>query len=293
MAFGRVSNVRIECELLEPVLRLELAGVDVFRCNVLSPNMYHRIFGGQLLANALAAAMMTVPQRPPHVLQAFFLRPGLMDAPLELRVERVRDGARFSHRHVDVYQSAKRILSAEVSFHDGGSGPEHQREPPTQVQAPECLQELSEIVAALGEAVLPGVRERMLAKSSMLVRPVDADAGITRAADLPQLMAWMKPARPLPAEPLLAFPALAFLSDYWLAASCRTPHAKSIFDEGTALTSLNHSIWFHHEPVTDDWLLYDMESPIARNSLGLARGFFYRRDGQMLASCIQQTLMSQ
>lgn len=272
-------------------MRLQELGLDRFRSLKLLPNMNGHIFGGQLIANALSAAMLTVPQRPPHMMQVFFLRPGTLKAPLELSVHRVRDGVSMSHRRVELSQSDKLVLTAEVSFHDGRAGPEHQSAPPKGISLPEDLEELGDLVLRHGERISPRTRERILVKRAFLVKPLDPEAAVVSPSSNPRLTVWMKPTLDLPKDPLLQYAAVAMMSDLWLPASVRSMHVPSLFDESAMLLSLNHGLWFHQAPSAEDWLLYVLESPIAQQGRGVGRGLMYDRSGRLIASAIQEALM--
>jgi acyl-CoA thioesterase II len=111
---------------LEPVLHLDPLGADRFAANTLSPNMSGAIFGGQYIANVVGAAMLTAGDHAPHMMQAFFLRAGDLSAPLQLSVQRVRDGRRFSHRRVEVQQNGRLLMTADVSLYQGSGHNTHQ-----------------------------------------------------------------------------------------------------------------------------------------------------------------------
>lgn len=235
--------------------------------------------------------MATVENRRPHVLQAFFLRAGSLVEPLELNVERTRDGGRFAHRRVQLRQANRLLLTAEASFYSGTTGPEHQRPLREGLAQPETLTEMTQLANRDGK-ISAAVRERMRMRRSILVKPIDAEAGLTRRASEPRLALWMKPAHRIPPDAALHYAALAYMSDHWLAGSCQCIHAESIFEESDRVISLHHGMWFHRPTEVNEWQLYELESPVAHDGLGLNRGLVYERSGNIVASTVQQALMS-
>jgi acyl-CoA thioesterase-2 len=280
----------IESNSIERVVELDPLGEDRFRIARLLPNISGAVFGGQLIANALTAAMLTSEGRAPHMMQAFFLRPGTLQGPLELEVERVRDGATMSHRRVELNQLGKLVLTADVSFHDGRAGPEHQVSPPPGVPAPESLEELSELMVRYGGRISDETRARATATRAWKIKPIDPPGLVERPRE-PRLGLWIKPTSPLSEDPLIQYAAVALLSDLWLAASARRVPVTSLFDKSASLVSLNHSLWFHQPASVNDWLLYLQESPVAGHGRGVGRGMLYDRSGRMVASAVQEALL--
>jgi acyl-CoA thioesterase-2 len=277
---------------LEPVLRLQPLGDDRFRSIKVLANMRGFIYGGQLIANALTAAMMTTSGRRPHVIQVFFLRPGTLQEALEMGVQRLRDGATVSHRRVEMRQGGKLVLTADVSFHEGSSRPEHQTVAPHGIPMPEALEEMRELLERYGDRIAHGSRKRALVKHALLVKPVDPRAALLEPSSKPELEIWIKLATAVPDEPLFQYAAVALMSDMWLPATTRTMHVPSPFEESAGLVSLNHGLWFHElDPSAQDWLLYILESPVARHGRGVGRGLLYNRSGRLIASSVQEALL--
>jgi len=281
----------IDAANLQPVLHLDSIGGDRFVAATLSPNMNGDIFGGQYLANVVGAAMLTAEQRRPHAMQAFFLRAGKLELPLEYTVSRVREGRRFAHRHVEVHQAGRLLMTAGVSLYSGSGALTHQADPP-RVPMPEQLENLDQLAQRHINRMTPETIQRMLGKKAIEVRPVDSEAGIFRAADEARFSVWLKPVAPLPADAFHQYCALTYLSDYWIGAVPTARYAASIFAREHAVLSLNHSLWFHAAPSTADWLLYDLDSPSSGSGLGLGHGAFFDRSGKLLASAQQEVLLS-
>lgn len=281
---------------LEDVLRLDpVAGEpDHFVNPRLSLNMNGKLFGGQFIANTLSAAMSTAPRRTPRMFHGVFLRPGHAGIPLELRVERVQDGTRLTHRRVQMIQDRRVIFSAQV-YLDAAPFDQpvlHQEaarhlEPP-----PETLDDLDQLRERYRERLGPEMHHRLGIKVAVQVRPVHGAHGLIERSNEPRLALWMKPALPVSPDPLMHYAALAYMSDYWLCWPTRSPHMNGLMDPGHRMFSLDHALWFHAPPSVDDWLLYEVVSPQAGNGYGLGRGALYRRDGRLIASAAQQALLT-
>jgi acyl-CoA thioesterase-2 len=278
---------------LEGALRLDPAGPDRYVNPRIGLNMSGNLFGGQFIANTLSAAMLSCGKRVPKSIQGVFLRPGRAGQTLELIVDRVQDGLRLSHRRVQMIQSGRLIFSAQVYLNDPQplSPPEHQATARDLFPEPEALADIEELSAAFGDRVPAPIRQRLLSKKSVLVKPVRGVEGLLSRSPEPRLATWLKPTVAVPADPLFQYAALAFLSDYWLCWPTRSPHIESLFDPSNRMHSLDHSLWFHAPPDVKDWLLYEVESPIAGNGFGLGRGALYDRGGRLIASAAQQALL--
>jgi len=113
-----VSTRKIHEIAFSELLQLEPHGADTF---VGIPARYPwggRLFGGQVVAQALRAASSTLPDdRAAHSLHSYFIRAGATDEPIRYEVERLRDGRSFSTRQVVARQSSGAILNLSVSFH--------------------------------------------------------------------------------------------------------------------------------------------------------------------------------
>ncbi len=283
-------SLSINSQALQPVLHLDALGNDRFAANTLSPNMGGAIFGGQYLANVVGAAMLTADAHHPHMMQAFFLRAGDLQSPLEYSVQRVREGRRFAHRRVEVHQQERLLMTADVSLYTGGNaGHHHQRTMPV-LPPPEQLDTLEVLLKRHRTEISADIRERVLRKQAVLVKPVDPTASIFHKAKQAQLAIWLKTAQTMPATRYYRYCALTYLADYWLGAVSTALYADSIFSPAHAVLSLNHSLWFHTEPMLDDWLLYALDSPNAGRGLGLGHGAFYDRRGTLLATAMQEAL---
>lgn len=255
------------------------------------------VFGGQVLGQALSAAVQTVPaDRQVHSLHAYFLRPGDVEHPIVYDVDRIRDGRSFTTRRVVAIQGGRPILNMSASFQIEEPGFEHQDAMP-EVPAPESLpsdRDRVARVAALAERLPAVVRERMLAERPFDIRTTDPDDDPFRPSPRPpRRMAWMRATAPLPDAPSLHRYLLAYASDFGFMGSALLPHGVSWLTPGVQIASIDHVIWFHQPFRCDEWLLHAMESPAARGARGFVRGQVFTRDGRLVASTAQEGLMRQ
>ena len=262
-------------------------GVDRFVGGNMHPRGF-RVYGGQVLAQAVSAAVATVAQdRVIHSQHAYFLRPGDVTMPIVYEVERARDGGSFSSRRVVALQRDKPILVATMSFQTPASGDDYQPDMPA-APPPESLpneRELSLEADNLDESFMITTGEDL---DIRVVEPVDWDKPVPLE---PVLQAWMKTTGPVPDSRGMHHALLAYLSDALLLNVCLIKHGRSFKDERWQIASLDHGLWFHESFRADEWLLHVLEAERVGGGRGLARGSFYTRDGRMVASTIQQGLM--
>lgn len=263
----RPGSVRPPQELLG-LLELEASGEDRFVAT--SPTEgWGRLYGGQVAAQALRAATLTVDaERLPHSLHAYFIRPGRLGTPLDLVVERTRDGRSFSTRSVSASQEGVLIFSMMVSFHRREEGEEWQEQISlADVPGPDD-------VPTDGHTILPRWN------FGFDIRPL--------AADVPRPHpCWVRLRGPIPDDPNLHACALAYISDRAVVGSARPPSATFQISG----TSLDHAIWFHRSPRVDQWLLFSVDPVVNSGARGLARGSFRDTDGVLVASISQEALL--
>jgi acyl-CoA thioesterase-2 len=276
-------------DLLE-VLTLERIEADLFRGRNERSRM-PRVFGGQVLAQALRAAAHTVPDRLPHSLHAYFLRPGDSKRPILFEVERIRDGRSFATRRVRAIQAGEPIFSLSASFHDEEPGLEHAARPRS-VPGPGDLEDDVFVAQRLADApdVMPWHR-RERAFECRSVYPL----GTPQPED-PIKPAWFRTRSALPEvaegeDAALHHCLLAYLSDMGLMSTSLVPHAGSTPRTAIVGASLDHAMWFHRPLRVDEWILYDRDSPTSAASRGFNRGGFFAADGTLLASAAQESLI--
>jgi acyl-CoA thioesterase-2 len=270
---------------------LDLAPADTDRFRGENLPMGPRLFGGQVVAQALIAATRTAPaDRPCHALHAHFLRAGDPDRPIDFAVDRIFDGGSFTTRHVTARQGGRPILLFTASFQREEPGFVHQAPMPV-VPPPEALPSdaaLAEMVARRGS---PALRRYWSRQRPLVLRPADPDAWIDRPAGRAATAVWIRPDGSLPADPAIHRAVLAYLSDMTLLDAGLAAHGRSVFDADLQVASLDHAVWFHRAPVLDDFVLYAQDSPAAGGGRAFVRGALHARDGTLLASVAQEGLM--
>ena len=269
------------------LLQLE-AGADGSFVAPSSPDKGERMFGGQFLAQCLAAARATVAEeRRVNSLHGYFLRPGDVDLALTLRVEEVRDGRAFSSRQVVAEQRGKELFRLLASFQVPEETPEYVAVAMPSVPAPE------EVPYTYDDFTLAQTGEKAWSGSA---RPVDIRyvnppmAARGEPVTATQLM-WMRVDEALPAAPALHEAALAYLSDTTLVDHIPLPLGLRWQDAGFGGTSLDHAMWFHRAVQADQWLLFAQTVEATGGGRGLASGRFYTRQGELAATCLQEGLM--
>src|SRR5216684_1422898 len=238
------------------VLDLEQLEVNLFRGR--SPqDMWQRVFGGQVIGQALVAACRTVDVtgRPPHSLHAYFLLPGDPKVPIIYEVDRIRDGKSFTTRRVIAIQHGQAIFSMAVSFHHDEPGLTHQAKMPD-VPSPDELPSEAEI----RERVLPlmpdPVRRYYERERPIELRPVEYARYLGEKFEDGRFHVWIRATARLPDEPAIHQCVLAYASDMLLLDSALIPHGRTVFEQDIMGASLDHALWFHRPFRADDWLLY-------------------------------------
>src|SRR5690606_2916978 len=247
----------------------------------------NRVFGGQVLGQALRAMSCTVEGRPVHSLHAYFLRPGDVNAPIVYDVDRARDGRSFSNRRVVAIQHGRPIFNMTASFQAPEEGLEHQA-PMPDVPGPEGLADLRGVPPQLLEKIPEKMRRFVIGERPFEFRPVEPIHVFSPQPSPPQRHVWIRTIDPLPDDPDLHRRVLAYVSDYQLVATSTLPHGIRFEHGNVQLASIDHAMWFHRPFRVDEWLLYSMWSPNASGARGLAFGQFFTRDGRLVASTSQE-----
>ncbi|MDT8342261.1 MAG: acyl-CoA thioesterase II, partial [Longimicrobiales bacterium] len=250
-----------------------------------------RIYGGQVLAQALVAAQNTVDaDRPVHSMHGYFILAGDLDVPVVYFVDRLRDGGSFTTRRVTAIQHGRAIFNLSASFHAPETGLEHQVDPPAAPDPEPLLSEL-ELIRAGADALPDDLRSLLTQDRPLDIRPVDETGPYDRTPRPPRRRYWVRSAGPLGDDPAHHRAVLAYASDYGLIVTGLRPHGRTVRDPDMMVASLDHSIWFHRPFRADEWLLYDVESPVACGGRGFARGTYFARDGRVVASVAQEGLL--
>jgi acyl-CoA thioesterase-2 len=271
------------------ILDLEQLEINLFRG--VSPQVgMRRVFGGQVVGQALVAATRTVEGVLPHSLHAYFLLGGDPSIPIVYEVDRIRDGKSFATRRVVAIQHGKAIFSMSVSFHNDEPGLSHQM-PMPDVPRPDQLPSDAEVRAKILPGLPDPVRNYYSRERPIELRPVD----FGRYAGVPQpdnhFNIWMRTTAALPDDPAIHRCALAYASDMTILDTALLPFQRSIFDRDIMGASLDHAVWFHRPFRADQWLLYAQDSPSSHGSRGFGRGLIYAEDGTLVASVAQEGLM--
>jgi acyl-CoA thioesterase-2 len=251
-----------------------------------------RLFGGQVIAQALAAAEQTVADdRAAHSLHAYFLRTGSSDLPISYMVTNDFDGRSFSNRRVVASQQGEPILNLTASFHVGEEGVEHQRVPMPDVAQPEDLEPMGHQLRRLAEALGPDKAIPIKRPLSFDIRTVEEPCWLTHDKSEAIAHTWVRAVAPLPDDPRVHRAVLAYASDMQLLMTALRPHGKSMVRGDARGASLDHAIWFHEPFRADEWLLYVTESPWAGNGRGFTRGQIFTREGRLVASTAQEGVL--
>ena len=246
-----------------------------------------RVFGGQVLAQALLAASHTVEGRQAHSLHAYFLRAGDHSAPIVYSVDRSRDGRSFSARRVVAIQHGRPIFTLAASFQVEEEGLEHQFEIPD-VPPPEASNPIA-LVPPKDFDHMPKSMQRWLDRFGPFeFRVVRGSDPHDQVPQPPFKELWFKLHGNLPDDPRLHRALLAYVSDFHLVGTATLPHGISWVQGNLIIASIDHAMWFHREFRLDDWLLYVCDSPSSSSGRGLARGMIFNRQGDLVASTAQE-----
>ncbi|WEX09936.1 acyl-CoA thioesterase II [Chelativorans sp. AA-79] len=277
-------------ELLD-ILNLEKLEHNLFRGR--SPQVgWQRVFGGQVIGQALVAAQRTVaPERHVHSLHCYFMRPGDPAVPIIYEVDRIRDGSSFTTRRVVAIQHGQAIFALSASFQVDEQGLEHQLSMPEGVPAPDSLRSQAQFMAMLSAEVPEAIRRYWQRERPVEIRPVNVEHYTTNDKLPPFQHVWMRATGPVPGDRALQAAVLAYFSDMTLIDTATFPHGRSVFDPELQMASLDHAMWFHRPDSLNDWLLYTQDSPSSRGARGLSRGSIYSRNGVLIASVAQEGLL--
>jgi acyl-CoA thioesterase-2 len=275
-------------ELLE-LMRLEPLEVNLFRGasrDIGTP----RVFGGQVLAQAILAARATVEGRLIHSLHAYFLRAGDPEAPIVYDVDRSRDGRSFTARRVVAIQHGRPIFTLAASFQLAQGGFEHQFDMP-EVESPEEMPPEAPAPPEQLAQVPQKLRRWFNRFGPFEFRHVSAPNPAQPEPQPPFRQIWFRLQGELEDDQSLHRALLAYASDFHLIGTAALPHGIPLLDGKLIMASLDHAMWFHRPVKVTDWLLYDCDSPSSSGSRGLARGLIYDRQGRLVASTAQEGMI--
>ncbi|MCR8671699.1 acyl-CoA thioesterase II [Agrococcus sp. HG114] len=283
------ERIRILLETLDLTDTGARTSEDIFT-GTSHPMPLDRVFGGQVMAQAVVAAQRTVQDdRRIHSVHGYFVRPGDVALPITFSVERIHDGRSFSTRRVQAYQNALPIMSMISSFQDEDEGPSSQHPMPEGLPAPEELPSSDDVLAPFAEH--PSAR-------AVIARPFDI-----RHVEGPVYVpdpnrprhgkqhVWIKAKDRLPDDDALHRAALAYLSDYAILEPIVRMHGAAWSTPGLKAASLDHAVWWHRPVRVDEWLLLELETSSSGGGRGLGHGHVYRADGTHVATIAQEGMV--
>jgi len=279
-------------ELHDLVEHLNVEQIDKYLFRGVTPvDWRKRVYGGQVIAQAINAALRTVDSgRRVHSLHAYFLRPGDPTLPIIYDVDPIRDGKSFTTRRVIAIQNGKAIFNSSMSLQVIEKGLEHQFDMPD-IKGPEDLISDEEYILKLSET-----HPKLVTRAMKRVQPIEVrrlhhidPSNPEKRAPITGL--WMRSKESLGDDPITHQTMLAYLSDYYFMGTAILPHGVSFFNRNLQAASLDHVLYFHDQLRADEWLYYHMDSPVASGGRGLNRGTIYSQDGRLVASSIQEGLM--
>lgn len=281
---------------LRDTLHVEQLDTYLFRGNSLSLGL-RRVFGGQVLAQSLNAAVRTVtPEKVPHSLHGYFLRPGDFNHPIIFEVDPIRKGRSFSTRRVVARQNGEAIFNSSISFHKVEESPSHQMNLNENVPPPEDVEADGDRIARLIREN-PQIDTKRL-RSDNLVFPMDVvelrspfprNLIDPESAD-PEHGFWFRFTADIGDDPLIHQTLLAYISDKALMGTGIRPHRMDFFSHKLMGASLDHAMWFHSDVRVDDWVYYHLDSPKSHRARTFNRGSFYTHAGELIASTAQEGL---
>ncbi|MQA89059.1 MAG: acyl-CoA thioesterase II [Gemmatimonas sp.] len=279
-----------ETEKLLDLLDLEPLEVNIYRGRNRDIGS-GRVFGGQVLAQALVAARRTVDEpREAHSIHGYFILPGDVAAPIVYFVDRLRDGKSFTTRRVTAIQHGRAIFDMAASFHVMEEGVAHQAGMPD-VPPPDSLASELDLLRQMADRIPERVREFYTADQPIDFRPVEPVDPFKPEQRPPLKYTWLRVLGDAGPDEVTQQAVLAYASDYGLLGSALLPHRLSLQMPQLQAASLDHSLWFHRPFRADEWLLYEMESPTAGGARGFTRGSIFTRSGELVASVAQEGLL--
>lgn len=275
---------------LVDLLSLEKLEENIFRGQ--SRNLVgKRVFGGQVLGQALRAASYTA-DRPAHSLHAYFLYGGDIHAPIIYEVDRLRDGKSFVSRQVRAIQHGRTIFTAMISFAGAEEGLNYQISEP-EFPAPETLQNEAELKKQIVEFVPENVRASFMRDRHIEIRPINPSNPYQPQPEAPTYAHYLRTHDQIAVEVdeiSLHQAIAAFYSDFTLMTTALRPHGLSYLSPSLQCASIDHAMYFHKPFRVDEWMLYDMDATVSANSRGLNFGRMWQ-NGELVCSTTQEGLI--
>ncbi len=286
------TKARASVERLLALLDITTLDADLFEGATRNEG-WGRVYGGQVVAQALVAAQRTVPaDRLCHSLHAYFIRPGDVKLPIRYQVMRDRDGGSFTTRRVVALQNDRPIFNLAASFQGVEEGLSHARPMPP-APTPESLPSEAELAERHAHRTPEPFRSMWLNRDRPIeFKPANPVNPFKPEAQPPASQDWCRLAAPLEnIDPALARALFAYASDMTMLDISLLPHAVSWTDPRMQIASLDHAIWFYATPNMNDWLLFDGDSPVAAGGRGHNRALVHARSGTLVAAVVQEGLI--
>jgi acyl-CoA thioesterase-2 len=296
------TNEELVADLIR-LLTVEKRAADVY-AGLPQADGIGRVFGGQVLAQALQAAQSSVTDgKCAHSLHAYFLRGGREGAPIEYRIARDFDGRSFANRRVVAAQEneegiAMPILNLTASFQLPEDGLEHADSPMPDVSPPGDLRPdieiRHEIAEQWGDMISEEQRSLMLRPRPIELRTTDRLHWMSSEPREPRAHSWFRVSAPITGvddTPELHRAIITYASDYTLLGTSALPHGLSWMRNELVGASLDHALWFHRDARADEWLLYATDAPWSGGGRGFNRGRIFNLAGDLVASVAQEGMM--
>lgn len=275
-------------EILQNLLQLEQIAPNEYRGQSHNPG-WHRVYGGQVIAQAILSASKSAPDMQCHSIHGYFMRPGDPEKPITYKIDPVRDGRSFQTRMLYAAQGNQKIFAMGASFHKQEDGPDHQDEM-GDIPHPDDLTPIKQLMEENRDKLPPEVVAYFEKDRPFEMRPLDISRYIDPKPAPAVHSFWIRAISPLAGDTAYHQAALGYASDFTLLDTALIPHGKLLFDPSLMVASLDHSMWFHRPFKADEWLLYRQTSSNAFGARALCHGQFFNLKGQLIASTAQEGL---
>ncbi|XP_022147404.1 uncharacterized protein LOC111016341 [Momordica charantia] len=297
MSIWNAEGTPDTCALVEKILHLEPLEANIFQ-GITLPDApkFGKVFGGQLVGQALAAASKTLDcLKLVHSLHVYFLLVGNFDMPIIYQVHRMRDGNSFATRRVDAIQRGNIIFTLLASFQKEEEGFDHQIAKMPPVPSPDTLLSMEDLrERRITDPALPRTYRNKVASKPFTPWPIEIrfcepNKSTNQTKSPPSVKYWFRARGKLSDDQALHRCVVAYASDLVFISVSLNPHRRKGLR--TTSVSLDHSIWFHRPLRADDWLLFVIHTPSAYNARGFVSGEMFNQKGELVASLTQEGLI--
>lgn len=283
------KSVLESLDTLERALTLKPLGSNRFQASN-ERDRFGRIFGGQLLAQAVYAASRTVEEHAPHSLHAYFVQTGASDTPVDITVDTVRDGKSMATRRVTIAQGDRTLLTAMASFHTNPTEPELDRQQPD-TPAPEEMPLLQHWVHRVPPHLKANAQNWIDVPPALEMRIAEPTNFLGGRQTPGPRSHWMRLPRAVGDEPAMHSALLAYASDYLLLDMALRNHPQPTDYASIAAVSLDHALWLHRPVRFDEWHVYTQHAVAITGHRALIRGTIRDASGHTVASTTQEVLI--